>query len=163
MNTRLAVMRDVALVAVVCFIIDRISKIWIIGEMEAAGTGFIPVNSVLSFRMAWNTGVNFGFMSGIGPHLLIGVAVIISGFLIVWASRVGRRWFSLAVGLVVGGAIGNAWDRYEYGAVADFLNVTCCGIVNPFSFNVADCAIFAGAFAVIMLGTGSEEAKQEAS
>ena len=48
-------------------------------------------------------------------------------------------------GLVLGGAIGNAIDRVRHGAVADFLNTSCCGIDNPFSFNVADIAIFLGA------------------
>ena len=45
----------------------------------------------------------------------------------------------------VGGALGNAWDRLQYGAVADFLNMSCCGIDNPYAFNIADVAIFAGA------------------
>ena len=48
-------------------------------------------------------------------------------------------------GIVIGGAMGNAWDRLQYGAVADFLNMSCCGINNPFAFNIADVAIFAGA------------------
>jgi len=51
----------------------------------------------------------------------------------------------LGAGLVVGGAIGNALDRVIYGAVADFLNMSCCGLNNPYVFNVADIAIFAGA------------------
>ncbi len=52
---------------------------------------------------------------------------------------------ALGAGLVVGGALGNALDRLTRGAVTDFLNTSCCGIDNPFSFNVADIAIFAGA------------------
>jgi signal peptidase II len=51
----------------------------------------------------------------------------------------------LGAGLVIGGALGNAVDRVLYGAVADFLNMSCCGIHNPYAFNVADIAIFAGA------------------
>ena len=48
-------------------------------------------------------------------------------------------------GVVIGGALGNAWDRLQYGAVADFMNMSCCGIDNPYAFNIADVAIFAGA------------------
>jgi signal peptidase II len=54
------------------------------------------------------------------------------------------------VGMIVGGALGNALDRVVYGAVADFLNMSCCGIQNPFTFNVADIFIFAGAFAIVI-------------
>ena len=67
-------------------------------------------------------------------------------------------WFSVGAGLVVGGAIGNVIDRVLYGAVADFLNMSCCGIVNPFVFNVADIAIFAGAGVLILL-SGEKKAE----
>ena len=63
-----------------------------------------------------------------------------------------RGWGPAAgVGLIVGGALGNVWDRLQYGAVADFINMSCCGIRNPFAFNVADAAIFAGAAVLILL------------
>ncbi len=55
-------------------------------------------------------------------------------------------------GLIVGGAIGNALDRVIFGAVADFLNMSCCGINNPYAFNVADIAIFFGAFGLVLFG-----------
>ena len=63
----------------------------------------------------------------------------------------------IAAGLLVGGAAGNVIDRLIYGAVADFLNMSCCGIDNPFAFNVADIAIFAGAVGLILF-TGKEKA-----
>jgi signal peptidase II len=50
----------------------------------------------------------------------------------------------------VGGALGNVVDRLAYGAVADFLNMSCCGIDNPYAFNVADIAIFFGAVGLIL-------------
>ena len=59
----------------------------------------------------------------------------------------------VSAGLVIGGAVGNVIDRLVYGAVADFLNVSCCGWRNPWSFNVADIAIFVGAFGLIVLST----------
>ncbi len=56
----------------------------------------------------------------------------------------------LAAGLLVGGALGNALDRVLHGAVADFLNMSCCGIRNPYAFNLADVGIFAGAIALVI-------------
>ena len=62
-----------------------------------------------------------------------------------------RRIVQISAGLVIGGAIGNVIDRLVYGAVADFLNMSCCGFENPYSFNVADISIFVGALGLILL------------
>jgi len=61
----------------------------------------------------------------------------------------------ISTGLLIGGALGNVVDRVVYGAVADFLNMSCCGWNNPFSFNVADITIFAGAIGLVLLSGGS--------
>ena len=61
------------------------------------------------------------------------------------------RAMQLAAGLLIGGALGNVADRLLYGYVLDFLNMSCCGIDNPFVFNVADVFIFAGAIGLILL------------
>jgi signal peptidase II len=68
-----------------------------------------------------------------------------------WWGRKFTGWFGAAlVGCIVGGALGNTVDRLVYGAVADFLNMSCCGWRNPFSFNVADIAIFVGAIGLVL-------------
>jgi signal peptidase II len=83
--------------------------------------------------------------------LLVVVAVAISAALVWWVRRREARKDANATvlawgaGVVIGGALGNAWDRLQYRAVADFLNMSCCGIDNPYAFNIADVAIFAGA------------------
>jgi signal peptidase II len=65
----------------------------------------------------------------------------------------------VSAGLLIGGALGNVVDRVLYGAVADFLNMSCCGIENPYTFNVADIAIFAGAIGLIFFtGNGDKKA-----
>ncbi|MEC8796836.1 MAG: signal peptidase II, partial [Pseudomonadota bacterium] len=64
----------------------------------------------------------------------------------------------IGAGLLVGGALGNAIDRIVFGAVADFLNMSCCGIANPYAFNVADIAIFAGVFAIAVFGDRKQTA-----
>ncbi len=72
--------------------------------------------------------------------------------LLVWVRRSGGWATPIGVGAVVGGALGNVWDRVQWGAVADFLNMSCCGIDNPFAFNVADAAIFLGTAILILFG-----------
>jgi len=101
--------------------------------------------------MAWNRGINFGIGAGADLRwVLIAVAVAVSAALALWVLVRAKRRVATGTGLVIGGALGNALDRVQYGAVADFLNMSCCGIDNPFAFNVADTAIFLGA-AVIAL------------
>ena len=139
--------------AVLIFGIDRISKWWVIDQMDLANLGQIKiVPPLLNFVMAWNRGINFGIFAS-APEamrwLLILVAVTISVALVWWvrrrAGQPGAVALAWGAGIVIGGALGNAWDRIQYGAVADFLNMSCCGIVNPYAFNIADVAIFAGA------------------
>jgi signal peptidase II len=60
------------------------------------------------------------------------------------------KWAEISAGILVGGALGNVIDRLAYGYVADFLNMSCCGIENPYSFNIADIAIFAGALGLVV-------------
>jgi signal peptidase II len=113
-----------------------------------------------SLRMGWNQGVNFGlFASGdpVARWALAGLAMAVSLGMAIWALRRREPWITLGAGLVIGGALGNAVDRVRWGAVADFLNVTCCGLRNPYAFNIADIAIFAGA-AVIVFAPSAESA-----
>ena len=136
-------------VAVVVFALDRLTKVWIVEWLDLQNRLVLDVlPPFVNFRMAWNTGINFGIGGG-GPEetrwFLIILSFIISGPLLWWVMRRKAPSLALGAGAVIGGALGNAWDRFEYGAVADFLNMSCCGIDNPFSFNIADIAIFVGA------------------
>ena len=150
-------------VAGAAFAFDRLTKLWVVEWMNLREVLFIPlVDPWLNLTMAWNRGVNFGlFATGdTGRWILIGVALAIVVGLLVWARGGMTRVQAVAVGLVVGGALGNVWDRVQYGAVADFLNMSCCGIRNPFAFNVADAAIFVGALTLAFFGTtGNKEAR----
>gem|GEM_PF-387667 len=114
----------------------------------------------LNLRMAWNQGINFGIFDfgENGRWVLIVISLIIVAFVIYWAKKMGGVLIPIAAGVVVGGALGNIYDRLTYGAVADFLNMSCCGFNNPFAFNVADVAIFAGAIVLILFG---DDKKQE--
>lgn len=143
------------LTAFVIFVIDRASKHWIVEVLnlkEILSIDVLP--PFLNFRMAWNQGINFGILNfgDNGRWVLIAVSVVIAIAVLIWAWKTRGTIVPIAAGCVVGGAIGNIYDRVVYGAVADFLNMSCCGIDNPFAFNVADIAIFAGAFALIFFG-----------
>ncbi|SDW29598.1 signal peptidase II [Roseicitreum antarcticum] len=135
--------------AALIFVIDQLTKWYVVFELGLQHRLFIEVfDPYLNFSMAWNTGVNFGLFGGgtdVMRWVLIAVALGISGWVWVWVRRDPRPGMLLSAGVLIGGALGNVVDRVLYGAVADFLNMSCCGLRNPFAFNVADVAIFAGA------------------
>lgn len=154
-------MRIVFWTAFWVFLLDQATKYLVVHMLDLRRLGWIEVwPPFLNLRMAWNTGINFGILADNGALMrwvLIAVALAISGIVLWWihAERAGR-WHRLAAGLLVGGALGNVIDRLIYGAVADFLNMSCCGIDNPFAFNVADMAIFAGAIGLVLLPDGKK-------
>jgi signal peptidase II len=148
-------MRLVLISAAIWFALDQGSKYAVVHAMGLIERGIIEVAPpFLTFKMGWNTGINFGLFSG-GPEvmrwLLILLSLGISGWLVWWARHgLARPMALIAAGAVIGGALGNGLDRLIYGAVADFLNMSCCGIDNPFTFNLADVGIFAGAFGLLI-------------
>lgn len=144
-------------VSVLGFGLDRLSKIWIVHELDLITVQTIPVwPPYFKFAMAWNRGVNFGILDSLDARwVLVALSVVVSLVLALWVRKQSGWVLPLAAGAVIGGALGNAYDRAIYGAVADYLNVSCCGINNPYSFNVADVLIFGGA-ALLIAGNGLE-------
>jgi signal peptidase II len=139
--------------ALTAFALDQISKIVVVHWLDLASTHVIPVvPPYLVLAMAWNEGMNFGMLSDKGNRwvfVAFGLAVTLA--MAVWV-RTTRGWIMpLAMGFVVGGALGNVLDRVVYGTVADFLNMSCCEIRNPYSFNVADVFIFLGGGMLIVV------------
>lgn len=143
-------------VAVVIFVVDQASKWFVLFHLNLVQLFAIDVvPPFLNLRMAWNYGVNFGLLAADNAatrYVLIAVALVICAAVLIWMWRntlppLGQ----IAAGLLIGGALGNVVDRILYGAVADFLNMSCCGINNPFSFNVADISIFIGAIGLAFL------------
>lgn len=155
-------MRLVFWAAFWAFLTDQASKYLVVHGLNLAERGQIDVfPPFLRFRMAWNEGVNFGLFahdSDAARWILITIAAVICLFVLYWVRRdpPGRIGL-ISAGVLIGGAIGNVIDRLLYGAVADFLNMSCCGINNPFAFNLADVWIFAGAIGLAIFG-GSEKA-----
>ncbi len=153
------VLRRALIVALAVLILDRITKIWVVDHLDLPSVGRIAVaDPWLNLVMAWNQGVNFGLfdLGDSGRYWLSGLAIAIVIGVAIWA-RTMRGWpAAIGAGLVIGGALGNVWDRLKWGAVADFLNMSCCGINNPFAFNIADAAIFAGAMILILMADGGD-------
>jgi len=155
-------MRLVIWAALAAFVLDQASKLVVIHWMRLRETGGIDVvPPLLRFRYGENRGINFGLFDGgseASRWILIGIAVVICAAVLVWVWR--ERMGALArvsAGLLVGGALANVLDRLLYGFVLDFLNMSCCGIDNPFVFNIADIAIFAGAIGLVAF-TGGKKA-----
>lgn len=145
------------------FLIDQASKYYVVHYLDLAVRQRIEVwPPFLEFRMAWNRGVNFGLGAGYDMRwVLIGVACAITAGVIFWLWRAGGTpKMYIAAGFLIGGALGNVIDRLLYGAVADFLNMSCCGFDNPFAFNVADVAIFVGAIGLAFLSDEKPRSKK---
>jgi signal peptidase II len=150
-------------VAALVFVLDRVTKIWIVQGLDLRTRQFIEVwDPYLNLAMAWNQGVNFGLFDfgDAGRWVLVALALAISGALLWWIRRARSLPMHLGAGFVVGGAIGNAWDRIQWGAVADFINMSCCGVNNPYAFNVADVAIFLGAGVLILFGESDAQRRK---
>ncbi|MBI6628487.1 signal peptidase II [Pontibaca salina] len=142
------------------FLIDQLSKWMVVHWMDLARVRAIDVlPPLLNFRYGENRGINFGLLdsdSDLSRWLLIVFSLAISVAVIWWVRRWHRRPIMLICGgLLVGGALGNVLDRLVYGYVLDFLNMSCCGINNPFVFNLADVFIFAGALGLLVFDTGT--------
>ncbi|MPL60781.1 Lipoprotein signal peptidase [bioreactor metagenome] len=158
-------MRLTAWIAAAVLIVDQISKYVVVHLMGLDRVGAIEVLPPwLNFRMAWNQGVNFGLFAGedaLTRWGLIALALVIVVWVWRWIARDGaaRRGLLISAGLLIGGALGNVIDRLFYGAVADFLNMSLPFWRNPFSFNVADIAIFVGAVGLVFL-SGETGAKR---
>ncbi|MEL6511007.1 MAG: signal peptidase II [Pseudomonadota bacterium] len=142
------------------FLADQLTKYLVVHVMALERNSPIEVfPPFLTFIMGRNYGINFGLFANQGDVMrwaLIGLALVICAMVIYWMRSETSRWSFLSAGLLIGGALGNVIDRVLYGYVADFLNMSCCGIRNPYTFNVADIAIFAGAIGLVIF-TGEKK------
>lgn len=147
-------MKLTILTTAVVFALDQLSKLAILQWLDLNTVGKVAVfPPYLQFQMAWNRGVNFGLFANdteVMRWILTALAILISIWLFSWSRKLGHWTGPVSAGLVIGGALGNAVDRIVYGAVVDFLNMSCCGLNNPYAFNIADIAIFLGAFGLVL-------------
>ncbi len=136
------------LMAATMIALDQLSKHYLLGIFRLPERGQVEVLPFFNLVSVWNHGVSFGMFSnpeGAGRFILIAIAAVIALVLYGWLRKAEGRLASLAIGLVIGGALGNIIDRLVLGAVFDFLDVHAYGYHWP-AFNVADSAICIGVF-----------------
>jgi signal peptidase II len=131
-------------------IVDQASKLWLLQVFGLADRGTVHVAPFVDFVLTWNTGISYGWFQQEGPlgqGALLALKAIAVALLWLWLARSHTRLPALSLGLIIGGAIGNAIDRFLYGAVADFVLLhaeTATWRFNWYVFNLADVAIVAG-------------------
>ena len=137
-----------AVAALTCML-DQASKLYLVFVVDLANHP-LRLGPFLDFVLTRNTGISYGLFQTEGPlgqWLLLGFKAIAVVLLWIWLARSRRRLTALSLGLIIGGAIGNAIDRLAYGWVADFVFFHVSGAnwrFNWYVFNLAAVAIFAG-------------------
>jgi signal peptidase II len=139
---------------VACLIImmtDQLSKAAVL-HWFTVNSGKIVVTSFLNIVLAWNKGVSFSLFPANSPEaiwILIGVATLLSLILLIWIWMAETKFIGACLGMILGGALGNIIDRFQFGAVVDFLDFHLYGY-HWYTFNIADCGIVLGA--ALLLG-----------
>ncbi len=139
------------IILVLLFLLDRISKILILNILEQTGKVDIYINSFLNFYLVWNKGIGFGLLSsdqGYFYNIVTGLIMSIN-FVIIYLlfKEKGFKYYSLII--ILGGSIGNLFDRIYYRAVPDFIDLNYNGY-HWFIFNVADIFITIGIILLIL-------------
>ncbi|MDA9409545.1 MULTISPECIES: signal peptidase II [unclassified Bradyrhizobium] len=141
--------------AVVTLVADQASKLWLLNGFDLARKGVVKVTPFFDLVLAWNIGISFGWLqndSQSAQIALMAVKVLAVIALAIWMARSQTRLATVALGLIIGGAIGNGIDRFAYGAVVDFalFHIEIGGnTYNWYVFNLADVAIVAGVAALL--------------
>jgi signal peptidase II len=148
-------LRPGVIAALAVLALDQASKLWLLFVFDIAHRGTVRITPFFDLVLAWNVGISFGWFQNDGAAaqailmIVKAVAVIV---LAIWMARSRTFIATLALGLIIGGAVGNAIDRFAYGAVVDFalFHVKFGGKpCNWYVFNLADVAIVAGVAALL--------------
>jgi signal peptidase II len=133
------------LTAIGIVILDQITKAWVLGSLDLGHRLSIAVWGPFRLTLVQNRGVSFGLLQSDslwGRGALAGVSLAVVFALAIWVRRAGRIFTGLAIGLIMGGAVGNVIDRLRFGSVVDFVDGQ--RLYFPWVFNLADSAISAG-------------------
>jgi len=142
-------------VAVAAAAADQATKAWLLYGFGLTEGGQVPVGPFIDLVLAWNTGISYGLFQHSGllwQWALLAFKVVAVAFILVWLARTRSRLSALSLGLVAGGAAGNAIDRAVHGAVMDFVLFHVSGPSWTFQwyvFNLADAAIVAGVIGLV--------------
>ena len=141
--------------AAIALVLDQASKLWLLFVFDLGRKGAVAVTPFFDLVLAWNTGISYGWFQQDGPvgaAVLLGFKVVAVIALGIWMARSKTRLATIGLGLIIGGAIGNAIDRAAYGAVVDFalFHIQWGGkTLNWYVFNIADAAIVVGVAALL--------------
>jgi signal peptidase II len=142
-------------VALVAAAVDQAAKLWLLFVFDLGARGIATLTPFLDLVLAWNTGISYGLFRQEGPlgqWALLALKAIAVILLWIWLARTSSRLTALSLGLIIGGAVGNAIDRLVYGAVADFVLfhlTTASFSFKWYIFNLADVAIVAGVIGLL--------------
>jgi signal peptidase II len=148
-------LRPGIIAAIATLLLDQASKLWLLYVFDIGNRGTVQVTPFFDLVLAWNIGISFGWFQNDGQIAQIALMVVKALAVIalaVWMARSRTLMATMALGLIIGGAIGNAIDRFAYGAVVDFalFHVQIGGkTFNWYVFNLADVAIVAGVAALL--------------
>jgi signal peptidase II len=145
---------------------DQASKLWLLFVFEIGARQPVTVTPFLDLVLVWNRGISYGLFQQDGPigqWVLLGLKIVAVALLWGWLARSGLRLTAVSLGLIIGGALGNAVDRFAYGAVADFVLLhltTATWSFNWYVFNLADVAIVAGVAGLLYESLVGDRAKK---
>src|SRR5215216_3015274 len=112
------------MVALITCALDQATKLWLLNVFDLGNRGIVRLTPFLDFVLTWNTGISYGLFpqeSDFGRFVLLALKTLAVAVLWVWLARAESRLTALSLGLIIGGAVGNAIDRLAHGAVADFV------------------------------------------
>ena len=137
----------------VLFIIDRVSKILILKNFLNNSSSEIYINSFLNFSLVWNSGIGFGILQLEANIFYLLISIIITAInliLIYWMFTSSNYLESIFISIILGGALGNLFDRYYYSSVPDFIDLHYDSF-HWFTFNIADIFITIGIIGLIII------------
>ena len=140
------------IVALVVVIVDQIAKIAVLSRSEFLAAGSAPLTPFLDLTLQWNRGISFSLFardSASAETVLLALTLGATALLAWWLSRSRSALPAVGLGLIIGGALGNATDRILHGAVVDYLDLHAFGR-HFFVFNLADAAINVGVVLLIV-------------
>jgi len=141
------------IIIITIFFLDRYSKIQIVNSFNDSS---YYINQFLNFELTWNTGVGFGLLSSINSIYYNSISILIALviFFLIYTSLKAGKYEKIVFSLIIGGALGNLYDRLTFNAVPDFIDIHYDQF-HWFTFNVADIFITLGIIAYIMKGSAS--------
>ena len=148
-------LRAGVIAGIVTLVLDQASKLWLLYVYDIERNGAVKVTPFFDLVLAWNVGISFGWFQNDGflaQAVLTAIKAVAVVVLAIWMARSRTLVATVALGLIIGGAVGNAIDRFAYGAVVDFalFHVQIGGnTFNWYVFNLADVAIVAGVAALL--------------